>query len=82
MTISSPSYPKWYKADGVGCEWQLRAPDGFFIVLEFKSFHVSKLPITFREDIRNFFIIIYIIIISGCKDVNSSLLVNKKGKET
>ena len=54
MTLSSPSYPKWYKADGVGCDWQLRAPDGFFIVLEFKSFHVSKLPITFREDIRNF----------------------------
>ena len=43
MTLSSPNYPKWYNADGVGCEWLISAPEGFIIALEFNHFHVSNL---------------------------------------
>ena len=43
MTLSSPNYPKWYNADGVGCEWLISAPEGFVIALEFNHFHVSNL---------------------------------------
>ena len=43
MTLSSPNYPKWYNADGVGCEWLLSAKEGFIIALEFNHFHVSNL---------------------------------------
>ena len=43
MRLSSPNYPKWYKADGVGCEWLITAPEGFIIALEFNHFHVSNL---------------------------------------
>ena len=43
MTLSSPNYPKWYNADGVGCEWLISAPEGFIIALEFNLFHVSNL---------------------------------------
>ena len=45
MTLSSPHYPKWYNADGVGCEWQLSAPEGFIIALEFIHFHVNMLAL-------------------------------------
>ena len=41
MTLSSPNYPKWYDADGLGCEWLITAPEGFIIALEFNHFHVS-----------------------------------------
>ena len=41
ITLSSPNYPKWYNADGVGCEWLISAPEGFIIALEFNHFHVS-----------------------------------------
>ena len=41
MTLSSPNYPKWYNADGVGCEWLISAPEGFIIALEFNHFHVD-----------------------------------------
>ena len=43
MTLSSPNYPKWYNADGVGCEWLISAPEGFIIALEFNNFHVRYL---------------------------------------
>ena len=43
MTLSSPNYPKWYNADGVGCEWLITAAEGFIIALEFNHFHVSNL---------------------------------------
>ena len=43
MTLSSPDYPKWYKNDGMGCEWQISAPVGFIIALEFNHFDVSNL---------------------------------------
>ena len=43
MTLSSPNYPKWYNADGVGCEWLITAPEGFIIALEFNHFHVCNL---------------------------------------
>ena len=43
MTLSSPNYPKWYNADGLGCKWLLTAPEGFIIALEFNHFHVSNL---------------------------------------
>ena len=43
MTLSSPNYPKWYNADGVGCEWLLSAPEGSIIALEFNHFHVRCL---------------------------------------
>ena len=41
MTLSSPDYPKWYKADGTGCEWLISAPEGSIIALEFNYFDVS-----------------------------------------
>ena len=40
MILSSPNYPKWYNADGVGCEWLISAQEGFIIALEFNHFHV------------------------------------------
>ena len=43
LTLSSPNYPNWYNADGVGCDWLLSAPKGFIIALEFNHFHVSCL---------------------------------------
>ena len=45
MTLSSPNYPKWYSADGVGCEWLISAPEGVIVALEFNHFHVSNLVI-------------------------------------
>ena len=42
MTLSSPNYPKWYNADGVGCEWLITAAEGFVIALEFNHFHVCN----------------------------------------
>ena len=42
MTLSSPNYPKQYIADGIGCGWQLSAPKGFIIALEFNHFNVSN----------------------------------------
>ena len=43
MKLSSPDYPKEYKADGMGCDWLISAPEGFIIALEFHHFHVSNL---------------------------------------
>ena len=41
MTLSSPNYPNWYNADGIGCEWLISAPIGSIIALEFNHFQVS-----------------------------------------
>ena len=41
MKVSSPNYPQWYYADGIGCEWLISAPEGYIIALEFNHFHVS-----------------------------------------
>ena len=43
MKLSSPNYPNWYNADGVGCEWLISVPEGFTVALEFNHFHVSNL---------------------------------------
>ena len=43
MILSSPNYPKFYNADGVGCEWLISAQEGFIIALEFNHFDVSNL---------------------------------------
>ena len=43
MILSSPNYPKWYNAYGIGCEWLISAPEGFIIALEFDHFHVINL---------------------------------------
>ena len=43
MTLSSPNYPKWYNADGLGCGWLITAPEGSIIALEFNHFHVGNL---------------------------------------
>ena len=40
MTLSSPNYPKWYNADGLGCEWLVSAPLGFLVALEFDYFNI------------------------------------------
>ena len=40
MTLTSPDYPKWYKANGVGCEWVIAAPKGSIITIEFIYFEV------------------------------------------
>ena len=43
MILSSPNYPKWYKADGTGCEWLISAPEGFIIALEFNHFELVSI---------------------------------------
>ena len=65
MTLSSPNYPKWYNADGVGCEWLMTAPEGFIIALEFNHFHVSKLlaVVILLHNLKHLFIYI---IVTGC----------------
>ena len=40
MTLSSPNYPKWSPADGMGCDWQISAPEGYIIALEFNHFEL------------------------------------------
>ena len=49
MTLSTQNYPKWFHADGVGCEWLLSAPEGFIIALEFNHFQVNYLHIRFYQ---------------------------------
>ena len=39
--LTSPYYPKWFLADGLGCEWLLTAPEEHIIALEFEEFKVS-----------------------------------------
>ena len=39
--LTSPFYPKWFLADGIGCEWLITAPEGHIISLEFEEFKVS-----------------------------------------
>ena len=41
MTLTSPYYPKYYLADGKGCQWIITAPVGHIVVLEFEEFNVS-----------------------------------------
>ena len=41
MTLTSPYYPKYYLADGKGCQWIITAPVGHIVVLEFEEFDVS-----------------------------------------
>ena len=53
MTLSSPNYPKWYNADGVGCEWLISAPEGFIVALEFNHFHVSNLSVFVKKFSHN-----------------------------
>ena len=62
MILSSPNYPKWYNADGVGCEWLISAPEGYIIALEFNHFHVSKLlaVVILLHNLKHLFI--YIIV--------------------
>ena len=43
MTLSTQNYPKWFHADGIGCEWLISAPEGFIVALEFNHFQVSNL---------------------------------------
>ena len=40
MKLTSPYYPKWFFADGRGCEWVISAPEGHIISLEFEEFKV------------------------------------------
>ena len=40
--LSSPYYPEYFFADGIGCEWVITAPKGHIISLEFDHFKVSK----------------------------------------
>ena len=39
--LTSPYYPKYFFADGIGCEWLITAPEGHIIALEFEEFEVS-----------------------------------------
>ena len=52
MTLSSPNYPKWYNADGVGCEWLISAPEGYIIALEFNYFHVSSFLVASSQEVE------------------------------
>ena len=47
MKLTSPYYPKWYFADGIGCDWLLTAPEGSIIALEFNDFEVITIPILY-----------------------------------
>ena len=38
--LTSPYYPKWFFADGRGCEWLISGPEGHTIALEFEEFKV------------------------------------------
>ena len=58
MKLSSPNYPNWYNADGVGCEWLITAPEGFIIALEFNHFQVNNL----LDFVMKFPKILYIIV--------------------
>ena len=42
MTLTSPYYPKYYLADGKGCQWIITAPVGHIVVLEFLSEETRK----------------------------------------
>ena len=44
MKLTSPNYPKWYFADGIGCDWLLTAPEDHIIALEFNDFEVNTIP--------------------------------------
>ena len=55
MTLSSPNYPKWYNADGVGCEWLMTTPEGFIIALEFNNFNVSNMLGFVRKFVKTFY---------------------------
>ena len=44
MKLTSPNYPKWYFADGIGCDWLLTAPEDHIIALEFNDFEVITIP--------------------------------------
>ena len=39
--LTSPYYPKWFLADGIGCKWLITAPEEHIIALEFEEFKVS-----------------------------------------
>ena len=41
MTLTSPYCPKYYLADGKGCQWIITAPVGHVVALEFEEFNVS-----------------------------------------
>ena len=41
MKLTSPYYPKYFLADGRGCEWLITAPEGHILALEFEEFFVS-----------------------------------------
>ena len=47
MKLTSPNYPKWYFADGIGCDWLLTAPEDHIIALEFNDFEVTTIPILY-----------------------------------
>ena len=39
--LTSPYYPKYYLADGKGCQWIITAPEEHIVALEFEHFNVS-----------------------------------------
>ena len=45
QTLSSPYYPHDYFNDGSSCDWNIIAPEGNKILLEFEHFNVSKIRI-------------------------------------
>ena len=63
MTLSSPNYPKWYNADGLGCEWLISAPEGFIIALEFTGFEVSNLVDFVKQFVKHFATFVFWILV-------------------
>ena len=47
MILTSPNHPKWFFAEGIGCDWLLTAPRGNIIALEFNDFDVITIPILY-----------------------------------
>ena len=57
-TLTSPYYPNFFLADGIGCEWILTAPEKHIIALEFNAFHVSFLKVlSYKEGITKVYIL-------------------------
>ena len=47
MKLTSPNYPKWYFADGIGRDWLLSASEDHITALEFNDFEVITIPILY-----------------------------------
>ena len=50
--LSSPYYPEWYFADGIGCKWLITAPENHIISLEFNYFEASFMKLLHQQRLK------------------------------